>query len=245
MKTKTYRKNYQKTFFSKIINKKNFTYRTLLAYLEKHLNKNFYVIDVGCGQGNIALFSAKRVKKITGIDISEENIKIAKRKARKLNLSKKTSFLAEDIEKLGIPKNKANLIIFTEVMEHLDKGSDILKRLNKWLNKNGILFLSTPSKNAPLLKIKRFREREKAFGHVKRYSTNELKKYLNEFGFKILEIHHTEGPFRNFLFISPLGKIPLKFANRFEIVSDIFTFIDNISLKLFGSSQIIIVAQKK
>ena len=242
-------KNYksrQEEFFSKIINSKNFTYRILLNYLEKYLYKNSYVIDLGCGQGNIALFSAKKTKKVRGIDISEKNIEIAKEKAKLLHLDKKTSFLVGNIEKTkNQTKNKANLIIFTEVMEHLDKGSDVLKRLNKWLNKSGILFLSTPSKNAPLLKIKRFREKEKTFGHVKRYSTNELKKYLDEFGFKILEIHHTEGPFRNFLFISPLGKIPLKFANRFEFVSDIFTFIDNISLKLFGSSQIIIVAQKK
>lgn len=239
-------KSYQEKFFSKIINSKNFTYRVLLNYLEKYLYENYYVIDLGCGQGNIALFSAKKTKRVRGIDISEKSIEIAKKNARLLQLHEKTSFAVEDIEKTkNQTGDKADLIILTEVIEHLRNGLDILQKIHGWLKKDGILFLSTPSKNAPLLKIRRFKKRDKTFGHVKRYSENELKRYLKKFGFKIIEIHHAEGPFRNFLFISPLGKIPLKFANRFEIVSDIFTFIDNISLKLFGSSQIIIVAQKK
>ena len=242
-------KNYksrQEEFFSKIINSKNFTYRILLNYLEKYLYRNSYVIDLGCGQGNIALFSAKKTKKVRGIDISEKNIEIAKEKAKLLHLDKKTSFLVGNIEKTeNQTKEEADLVILTEVIEHLRKGYDVFQKIHGLLKKNGILFLSTPSKNAPLLKIKKFKKRDKTFGHVKRYSVNEIKKYLEEFGFKIIEVHFTEGPFRNFLFISPLGKIPLKFANRFEIVSDLFTFIDNISLKLFGSSQIIIVAQKK
>ena len=106
MKIKTRSKDFQKIFFSKIINKKNFTYRVLFLYLEKYLNKKFYAIDVGCGQGNITFFSAKKIKKIAGIDISKENIKVAKRKARKLNLNKKISFSTGNIENLSIPKIK-------------------------------------------------------------------------------------------------------------------------------------------
>ncbi len=236
--------SYQEEFFSKIINNKNFTYRVLLNYLEKYLDKNYYVIDLGCGQGNISLFSAKKAKKIIGVDISEKNVEIARKNAKLLHLGQKTSFVVGDIEKIKTPKNKADLIIFTEVIEHLNKGLNVLQKIHGWLKKDGILFLSTPSKNAPLLKIKKFKEKDKTFGHVKRYSTNEIKKYLEKFGFKILEVHFAEGPLRNFLFITNLGKIPLKFANRFVVISNLLTFLDNLSIKLFGYSQIIIVAQK-
>jgi len=72
----------------------------------------------------------------------------------------------------------------------------------------------------------------------------ELTGLLKDAGLKIIETRKTQGIFRNFLFYNRLGNLPLRLANRFWIVSDIFTFIDNITLKLFGESQLIVVAQK-
>ena len=72
----------------------------------------------------------------------------------------------------------------------------------------------------------------------------ELTGLLRDAGLKIIETRKTEGIFRNFLFYNRLGRLPLRLANRFWIVSDVFTFIDNITLKLFGESQLIVVAQK-
>ena len=72
----------------------------------------------------------------------------------------------------------------------------------------------------------------------------ELTGLLKNAGLKIIETRKTEGIFRNFLFYNRLGRLPLKFANRFWIISDIFTSIDNITLKLLGESQLIVVAQK-
>ena len=43
------------------------------------------ILDVGCGTGRLEFFLADKCKKITGIDLSEKNIKQAERKLRKSN----------------------------------------------------------------------------------------------------------------------------------------------------------------
>ena len=120
----------------------------------------------------------------------------------------------------------------------------VLNKFFSWLKGDGVLFLSTPSKNAPLFKIGITKKRDIKTGHLRRYTTKNLTEKLKKIGFTIIKTKKTEGILRNFLFFTNIGCFPLRLANKFQLISDIFTFLDNISLKLFGESQIIIVAQK-
>ena len=43
------------------------------------------ILDVGCGTGRLEFFLSDKCKKVTGIDLSEKNIKQAERKLRKSN----------------------------------------------------------------------------------------------------------------------------------------------------------------
>jgi len=104
--------------------------------------------------------------------------------------------------------------------------------------------ISVPSKNSPLFKLGFTKKFDERVGHLRRYNQEDLIRLLRKTGFKILEIQKTEGILRNFLFVSKFTGQIIRVANRFWIVSDIFTFIDNITLKLFGESQLIVVAQK-
>lgn len=61
-------------------------------------------------------------------------------------------------------------------------------------------------------------------------------------GFDILETRKTEGVLRNFLFLNPIAGKFVRFVRFF--VSDLITFLDNISLYIFGESQIFVVLRK-
>lgn len=224
----------------KFIRKDNFTYRLILEILEKYLRARSSVLDIGCGSGTLSFYLANKDHQVTGIDISEKAIKSCKKTAVNLGI-KNANFIVMDFPN-EIPKEKYDFIIFTEVLEHLPDDKFALRKIHSLLNPKGILFLTTPSINAPLHKLGLTKKFDKEVGHLRRYQLDELVVTCEKTGFKVLETKKSEGILRNFLFTNAVaGKLVrlIKFK-----ASDIVTFLDNISINLFGESDVIIIAQK-
>jgi len=226
-----------------VIGRKNFTYRLLLQTIEPHLVNKKEVLDIGCGAGTLSFYLASKDIQATGVDISIRAIEACGITAKRLRLEKNTDFKVLDFSKESIER-KFDLVLCLELLEHLEDDKLAIKKIYENLEDNGVVIISTPSKNAPLYKLGLTKREDKRSGHLRRYTMEELTGLLKDAGLKIIETRKTEGIFRNFLFYNRLGLLPLKFANRFTIISDLFTFIDNITLKLFGEAQIIVVAQK-
>ena len=68
-----------------------------LAVSKANITKDDIVFDLYCGIGTISLFMAKYAKKVYGIEIVEEAIKMAKENA-KINDVNNTKFIAGDVE---------------------------------------------------------------------------------------------------------------------------------------------------
>lgn len=225
---------------TKLINDNNFTYRILLGFINKFLVKHKNILDIGCGAGTLCLYYASKGNTILGIDISQKAIDSANGSAKFLRLTnarfKKMGFPRE------IPREKFDFIIFTEVIEHLENDDLALKKIFSILKKSGIVFISTPSKNAPLHKLGMAKEFDKRVGHLRRYTIKELEGKAIKCGFTVLETKKTEGIVRNFLFLNPIAGKLVRFIKFF--LSDWVTFVDDISLRLFGESNIFIVLQK-
>jgi 2-polyprenyl-6-hydroxyphenyl methylase/3-demethylubiquinone-9 3-methyltransferase len=49
-----------------------------IDFIVKKLSNNDVVLDLGCGYGRVAIELAKKAKKVIGIDISQDNIELAK-----------------------------------------------------------------------------------------------------------------------------------------------------------------------
>lgn len=238
-----YNSNFEDFFFRRIINKKNFTYRCLISCLDPYLKKEVCVFDAGCGEGNLSMYAAKRCSFVLGLDLSREYIQKCRKKSVILGLTEKTKFIVMDILN-DLMNETFDLVVCFEVLEHVKNIEIAIKKLKNTLKQSAYLIISTPSRNAPLFRLGLTKREDRRSGHLRRYTMEELTGLLKNASLKIVETRKTEGIFRNFLFYNRLGLLPLKFANRFTIISDLFTFIDNITLKLFGESQIIIVAQK-
>jgi len=223
----------------KIIDEGNFTYRVILSIINKYLKGTKKVLDIGCGAGTLDFYLANKGHNVTGIDISEKAIESCIQTAKNLRL-KKVEFKQVDFPKETI-SGIFDFIICSEVIEHLKDDKTALKQINKLLQKGGILILSTPSIDAPLHKLGLTKEFDKKVGHLRRYDSKELQKITSDSGLKIIESRITEGPIRNFLFINPVAGKLVRFIKFF--ISDIVTFVDDASAKIFGGSDIIVVAK--
>ncbi len=225
----------------KIISENNFTYINIIPILNSCLNggvKN--ILDIGCGSGTISLHLASKGFKVKGIDISKKAIKACEESSKSIGL-KNVEFEVSDFPN-KILNGKYDLVFFSEVIEHLPDDEFALKKIHKLLNPGGILFLSTPSKNAPMHKLGLAKKFDKEVGHLRRYTIEELREKLKRNGFKVKNIYKKESILRNFLFLNPFAGKFIRFI-RFFLV-DVVTSVDNTLVNVFGESQIIITAQK-
>ena len=91
------------------------------------ITKNDVVFDLYCGIGTISLFMSKFAKKVYGIEIIEEAVKMAKENAESNNVSN-TEFFAGDVEIVldDLINNKgikADVVMFDPPRKGLDKKS--------------------------------------------------------------------------------------------------------------------------
>jgi len=227
----------------RIIKQDNFTYRNVLSVLSNYLLLDINVLDVGCGSGALSFYMAQSGCRVLGVDVSKNAINLCKENAKRLGLINKIDFLVGDFTNMNL-KRKFNLVLFSEIVEHLRNDKEALNKVYEYLKPKGILILSAPSQNALLYKLGLVKKFDKKVGHLRRYQLSELIKLCEDVGFKILETRKTEGFFRNLLFVFKSGDALLRLANRFSVFSFMITFIDNIFLKLLGESQIFLIAKK-
>lgn len=226
---------------NKIVNLNNFTYKLILNTLEKYIKSNENILDIGCGAGTLALYCASKGSNVLGIDISPKAIKEAQQSAKNMSMNN----LKFEVRKFPeeYPNKKFDMIICTEVIEHLEDDERALKIIYKLLKPNGIAIISTPSKNAPLYRLGLANKFDNRVGHLRRYNLEDLIKISKKSGFKVVTNYKQEGIVRNSLFILPYLGETIRLI-KFQLV-DIVTYIDNLSLKLFGESQLFIVLKKK
>jgi 2-polyprenyl-6-hydroxyphenyl methylase/3-demethylubiquinone-9 3-methyltransferase len=103
--------------------------------------KNLKIADVGCGGGLLSEPFASLGAKVTAIDASEKNIKVASLHAKESNLDIKYQNI--DVETLSSQKEKFDVVLAMEIIEHVDNVDVFIEHLGKCLNKGGILFIAT------------------------------------------------------------------------------------------------------
>ena len=119
-----------------------------IKYIQEVLNKKQFnktkILDIGCGGVLISEGVSKLGAKVTGIDFIKENIKVAKKHAKKNNLN--INYFVKDFEKEKI-SSRFDVIIIFEVLEHLNDWELFLQKIRLNLKNNGILIISTINKN--------------------------------------------------------------------------------------------------
>ena len=101
---------------------------------------DFSILDIGCGGGLISEPMARLGAKVTGIDASEKNIKVAQLHAKQNSLD--IEYLNKSPEQLD-QKRKFDIILNLEIVEHVDNVRLYVESCHKLLNKNGLMFTAT------------------------------------------------------------------------------------------------------
>ena len=139
------------------------------------------VIDIGCGEGFI--INCLNRPDITGVDISKKALDIAKRKNPGCN------FCTGSVYDLSFKESSFDLVIATEVLEHLENPEKALQEIGR-ISSSYCLF-SVP--NEPYFRTMNFLRGKnlKRFGndieHVQNWSSREFVKLIEKY-FNVVDV---------------------------------------------------------
>lgn len=146
-----------------------FIYRYLFVYpfFLKHLGKiNF---DYGCGVGDFLKFTKIFNKKVVGLDVNRENLKICQNRSCIVDL------LVPGKKYFKDKKNSADCIVLDNVLEHISSPREVIEDIHDGLKPNGKLIVAIPVG-------------EKGYhsdpDHKIYYDENDLNSLLTPYGFK-------------------------------------------------------------
>jgi len=123
-------------------------------FIEKEINhdQSLKILDIGCGTGRHAIELSKRGYRVTGIDLSENQLDRARQKAEQSNL--KIEFQKQDARKLPF-RNEFDLAIMLceggfSLMETDEMNFEILKSATNSLKPHGKIIFTTLNGLFPL-----------------------------------------------------------------------------------------------
>ena len=153
--------------------RRDYRLQALLTLIPKTGGK---ILDVGSGNGEMAISLSREAKIIYVTDNSEILLKKLKEKTTKIPNLKVVKI---DAENFSLKEKNFDLITACDVAEHLKNDSNFFKTCYKHLAKNGKLFISVPAVKF-LYGI-----RDKKLSHYRRYDRSELIKKIEQSGFTI------------------------------------------------------------
>lgn len=139
--------------------------------------KNQRVLEVGCGEGILSIALSKLGNQVTGIDISDICISLAKKNKLRFAAAK-VNFLRMNATKLDFPPSTFDLVTSVDLLEHLhpDDVQHHLRESARVLRPKGRYFLTTPNAYAG---------KHAGSTHLKEYTFEELKVLFAHAGFTV------------------------------------------------------------
>lgn len=124
-------------------NSNSLTYWSIVYALKRIVKakRSSIIFEIGSGLGYLTYALRKSGYSITGLDISETAVKEA-------NLYFGNYYISGDInEYANKHESSADVIILTEVIEHVNEPMKMMSSLKKMLRKGGSIILTTPNKS--------------------------------------------------------------------------------------------------
>lgn len=179
--------------------------------LKSTLNRNLVfkrglsILDVGCGAGgNIKILG--EFGSVTGLDISEEALKFAKTHGIFKNL------VRGNAERLPFADGSFDLVSALDVLEHIPDDQRAIQEMFRVLKKGGFALVTVPAHQWL------WSRHDEALHHLRRYTTDELRRKLCEAGFRIVERSHFVVPAIFFLCFKKMTRYLQKIQGAKEMI---------------------------
>lgn len=205
------------------------------------------VLDIGSGNGEMAIFLARKARFVLAIDKSELLIERLREKAKG---NPHLKVLRIDAEGFSLKEKKFSLITACDVAEHIKDDFNLFRNCFLHLKKNGRLFVSVPA--GQFL----YGARDRNCGHFRRYQKKDLENNIKKSGFTILSSRYwnligflpyliSEKVFKKEL-VGPVRKEYQGFFPRIlnQFLYTLLTIEGKIKVLPFGLT-LIVLAQKK
>jgi len=152
--------------------------------LSKHITENIIILDAGCGGGFLVNKYIDKDCRIYGLDISFNYLKIAMEKDRA------SDFIQGDVSRLPFRDKSVDILICSEVLEHVGDPEEVMKEIKRVTKK---LFISTvPTLPATLdlirLKMQKNRLYMPGKGHLRCFQIDSYLGCLRRNGFRIKSV---------------------------------------------------------
>ncbi len=162
----------------------------------------FSFLDMGCASGKQVLDLADKFKRVVGVDISTHFIDVCKDIAQKRGITN-AEFSVGDTEKIGYDNEEFDVVLCSEVLEHvihLDQAIEELKRVTK---KGGYVLITVPHFNAdgtyygrflrflglrtfvPLTEFTMDAVNKHGDAHVREFSVRDMTRLLEKHGLRV------------------------------------------------------------
>lgn len=188
------------------------------------------VLDVGCGDCARLIYLRQHLNidglKLTGIDFQFSSEVVANATGEGIEL------IQSGVENLPVSGKKYDLILLTQLLEHLFSPRQTLEKLFNSLNPDGIIIIDTPCWGSIDFKI--FKKRYWGAYHFPRhfniFSPDSLKTFVESCGFKVVKQAFLPSP--GFWIVSFRNRLKLNSIRR---SNSIFEFINFSCLPVVGA----------
>ena len=227
--------NYKAVVDFAYLNQSKFKKTSFTLFLEKiknHLNKNCTVLEIGAYYGVLGKLIQPLVKEYTGLELSKHASDYSKNNSN-LNI------INQSIEEYSKNNKKYDIIIMTDVIEHSDKPFELLTLIEKSLNKNGKLILSTFNFDSLFSKIMGKNYPWIIPMHKYYFSNTTLKNALTESKLELFDIQNDtriislEYLLQKFNILAPSFNFIFNFFLKFNFMKKIQIKINLFDLKIY------------
>lgn len=115
----------------------------VLERIKAHSPKASTLLDVGCGAGFLANRMAKEGFKVTGVDLSAESLRVAK----KFDPTQSVSYTHADAYQLPFADESFDVVVTMDFLEHVYEPEKIVAECARVLKPHGLFFYHTFNRN--------------------------------------------------------------------------------------------------
>jgi SAM-dependent methyltransferase len=225
----------------------DFMYGQVLAQLRTHLRPEMSALDLGCNDGALSLYLARRVHHVLGIDLARNAVEIARRSAE-LNQIANATFQCLDFLKEWKEAAAFDFVLCSHVVEHVPDDAAFVRQIALALKPGGVLVLLAPAQHSSLARISRlFTGRfahDEQVGHLRRYTLASLGKLAADASLTVERTAYLDGALRDWFILCRVLR-PFNTIWCRPVIRRMFNGFDALTARVAFPATVCVHARKK